>query len=496
MTPSSDPTRRGEYKPRKPSATAPHFADRVPPQALDAERTILGSMLIDSAAVDVALELLSDDSFYSEAHSKIFICMRELAGKSVRVDLITVSDKLRQKEWMEEIGTEVYLAELAENVATAGQIQHYAQIVKEKYTLRQLIHASGEITTDCFSSESEAQEVLDAAEAKIFAISESRVKNKFESVGQLLPNFFKELEIYSAGDGVVGVPSGFSGLDELTNGFQKSDLVIVGGRPAMGKTALCLAMAQHAAVRANCATAIFSLEMSKSQIVQRILCSEASVNMHLLRSGKLPKADYPKLNMHAGVLAEAPLYVDDTPGISVLELRAKARRLKSQHGLGLIIVDYLQLMTPSFKTESVQQDTAQISRSLKGIAKELDVPVIALSQLSRETVKRGEKHHRPQLSDLRDSGAIEQDADVVLFVHREAYYNKDNPDDSDKSGSDRNEKDNIDDNEAEIIIGKQRNGPSGVTVKVAFIKKFAKFKDLSNQVESGVPRRESDDAGV
>jgi replicative DNA helicase len=237
-------------------------------------------------------------------------------------------------------------------------------------------------------------------------------------------------------------------------------------------------------VRAECPTAIFSLEMSKSQIVQRILCSEARVNMHLLRSGKLPKQDYPRLNMHAGPLSNASLYIDDTPGISVLELRAKARRLKSQYNLGLIIVDYLQLMSPSVKTESVQQDTAQISRSLKGIAKELDVPVIALSQLSRETVKRGEKHHRPQLSDLRDSGAIEQDADVVLFVHREAYYNKENPDDKDNVANN---------NEAEIIIGKQRNGPTGI-VKVAFVSEYAKFENLSSQTESGIPRREPDDA--
>jgi len=476
----SEPRKR-EYKPRK----QPTPTDRVPPQALDAERTILGSMLIDGAAVDVALELLSDDNFYSEAHSKIFICMRELSERGTPVDTVTISDKLRQKEWMEEIGTEVYLGELAENVATAGNIQHYAQIVKEKSTLRRLIHASGEITTDCFSSESEAQEILDAAEAKIFAISESRIKNKFESIGQLLPITFNEINSY-VGGGVVGVPSGFDALDEKTNGFQKSDLVVVGGRPAMGKTALCLAIAQHAAVRAGYTTAIFSLEMSKSQIVQRILCSEARVSMHVLRSGRLPKSDYPKLALHADPLYKAPLYIDDTPGISVLELRAKARRLKSQHNLGLVIVDYLQLMSPSVKTESVQQDTAQISRSLKSIAKELDVPVIALSQLSRETVKRGEKHHRPQLSDLRDSGAIEQDADVVLFVHRESYYNKESSDDNDNIA---------DNNEAEIIIGKQRNGPTDI-VKVAFVKEYAKFENLSNRPDNGIPHRESDDVGV
>jgi len=472
----SEPKKR-EYKPRKQPASAASHTDRVPPQALDAERRILGSMLIDGMAVDVALELLSEDNFYSEAHSKIFVCMRELSEKSTPVDVVILSEKLRQKEWIEEIGGELYLAELAENVAAAGNIQHYAQIVKEKSTLRQLIHASGEITTDCFSSESEAQEILDAAEAKIFAISESRIKNRFESIGQLLPAAFKEIESYEAGGGVVGIPSGFSGLDEMTTGFQNGDLVIVGGRPSMGKTALCLAMAQHAAVKAGHPTAVFSLEMSKSQIVQRILCSEARVSMHALRSGTLPKREYPKLAMHADPLYHAPLYVDDTPAITVLELRAKARRLKAQHNLAFIVVDYLQLMTPSVKTDSFQQDISQISRSLKSVAKELNVPVVALSQLSRAAEQRT-GDHRPRLSDLRDSGAIEQDADVVLFVYRDEVYNKD--DDSNKG-------------KAEIIIGKQRNGPIG-SVEVAFVSEYAKFENLSNRADSGMPRRESDDA--
>jgi replicative DNA helicase len=448
-------------------------------------------MLIDGMAVDIALEQLSDADFYSEAHSKIFICMRELSEKSTPVDIITVSEKLRQKEWMEEVGAEVYLSELAENVATAGNIRHYAQIVKEKSTLRHLIRASGEITTDCFSSESEAQEILDAAEAKIFAISESRIKNQVESIGQLLPPTMKEMLGYADKGGVVGIPSGFSELDAMTTGFHNGDLVIVGARPSMGKTAFCLAIAQHAAVRAGCSTVVFSLEMSKSQIVQRILCSEARVNMHSLRRGTLPKQEYPKLGMQAGPLAQAPLYIDDTPGLSVLELRAKARRLKSQYNLGLIIVDYLQLMTPSVKTESVQQDTAQISRSLKGIAKELNVPVLALSQLSRATVQRGEKNRRPQLSDLRDSGAIEQDADVVLFIHREEYYR----DKDDRDGKDSQDG-NDDGEEAEIIIGKQRNGPTGL-VKVVFVKKYAKFENMSYRADDGVPRRkEPGDAGA
>jgi replicative DNA helicase len=475
MLSSSEQTRRGEYKPRKSSTSA----DRVPPQSLDAERTILGSMLIDGMAADVALELLADDNFYSEAHSKIFICMRELYEKSTPIDLVILSEKLRKKEWLEEIGGEVYLSELAENVITAGNVQHYARIVKEKFTLRQLIHASGEITTDCFSSESEAQEILDAAEAKIFAISESRIKNSFQSIGELLPETFKDIERYSASGGVVGIPTGFSALDEMTTGFQKGDLIVIGGRPSMGKTALCLAMAQYASVKAGYPTAIFSLEMNKGSIVERILCSEARVSMHTLHSGTLPKRDYPRLAMHADPLYRAPLYIDDTPAITVLELRAKARRLQAQHNLAFIVVDYLQLMTPSVKSDSFQQDISQISRSLKGVAKELSIPVVALSQLSRASEKRT-GDHRPQLSDLRDSGAIEQDADVVLFVYRDEVYNKD--DESNKG-------------KAEIIIGKQRNGPTG-SVEVAFVKEFAKFENLSNATESGVPRRESDDDGL
>ncbi|MDR2591382.1 MAG: replicative DNA helicase [Chitinispirillales bacterium] len=470
-------TSRDGYKPKP--RKSPTSSDRVPPQALDAERTILGSILIDPAAADVALELLSHEDFYSEAHSKIFICMRELYEKSKPTDMITISEKLRQKEWLEDIGAEVYLSELAENVVTVGNVRHYAQIVIEKSTLRRLIRASGEITTECFSSESEAQEVLDAAEAKIFAISESRIKNSFQSIGELLHATFKDIERYSASGGVVGIPTGFSALDEMTTGFQKGDLIVVGGRPSMGKTALCLAMAQHASVKAGYPTAIFSLEMNKSSIVERILCAEARVSMHTLHSGTLSKRDYPRLAMHADPLYQAPLYIDDTPAISVLELRAKARRLQAQHNLAFIVVDYLQLMTPSVKSDSFQQDISQISRSLKGVAKELNVPVVALSQLSRASEKRT-GDHRPQLSDLRDSGAIEQDADVVLFVYRDEVYNKD--DESNKG-------------KAEIIIGKQRNGPTG-SVEVAFIKEFAKFENLSNLTESGVPRRESDDVGL
>jgi len=305
---------------------------------------------------------------------------------------------------------------------------------------------------------------VDKAESRIFGISESRIKNKFESMADLLPKTFEEIEGYTKGN-FKGVQTGFKELDEMTTGLQPGDLVIVAGRPSMGKTAFVLSLALNTSMKYKNPTAIFSLEMSKESLVQRMLCSEARVNMHQLRSGTLPKRDLPKLSLAAGPLAEAPIYIDDTPAISVLELRAKARRLKAQYGLKLIIIDYLQLMGSTSKVESRQQEISIISRSLKGVAKELDVPVIALSQLSRAVEQRND--HRPQLADLRESGAIEQDADLVMFVYRDEVYNKD----------DENVK-----GKAEIIVGKQRNGPIG-TANLAFVRDFARFENLSEREE-------------
>lgn len=444
---------------------APAVSDRLPPQALDIEKTVLGSMLIDAQAAVSAMELLDENCFYSSANNLVFQCMRDMFEKNIPIDVITLADCLRKKGWLEAVGEEAYLGELAESIATSANIEYYSGILVEKATLRQMISVSADITTECFNSELEAQEVLDRAEAKIFSISEARIKNKFESVGQLLPGTFEAIEGYTKGVS-QGVLTGFKELDEMTTGLQKGDLVIVAGRPSMGKTALILSMALNAAVKHKTSTAIFSLEMSKASIVQRMLCSEARVNMHQLRSGTLPKRDLPKLSFAAGPLAEAPIFIDDTPAITVLELRAKARRLKAQHNLQLIIIDYLQLMGSSSKVESRQQEISTISRSLKGVAKELDVPVIALSQLSR-AVEQRTGNHRPQLSDLRESGAIEQDADIVLFVYRDEVYNKD--DESVKG-------------KAEIIIGKQRNGPIG-TATVAFVKDFARFENLSERPE-------------
>lgn len=456
---------QSNYQHEQEQKTAASGFERVPPQALDVERTILGSMLIDPQAAVVAMELLDDSCFYSTANQRIFICMKEMFERNVPIDLVTLAEILRKKDWLQSVGEETYLAELAQSIATSANIEYYSKIIIEKSVLRQLIAVSGEITTKCFDTDVEPQKILDEAEGLIFGISESRISNKFESVNQLLPKTFEDIEGYAKGS-FKGILTGFKELDDMTTGLQRGDLVIVAGRPSMGKTAFCLSLAQNSSVIGKYSVAIFSLEMSKAQLVQRMLCSEARVNMHQLRSGTLPKRDLSKLSGAAGPLSEAPIYIDDTPAISVLELRAKARRLKAQHGLDLIVIDYLQLMGSSGKIESRQQEISQISRSLKGVAKELDVPVIALSQLSR-AVEQRTGNHRPQLSDLRESGAIEQDADIVLFVYRDEVYNKD-----DEQAKGR----------AEIIVGKQRNGPIG-TAHMAFVKDFARFENLAEGVE-------------
>ena len=451
---------------RENAAASSVQTDRIPPQSLDVERTVLGSMLIDGQAAAAVFELCDDTCFYSGANRKIFLCMREMFEQNIPIDVITLAEALRKKMWLEAVGEETYLGELAESIATSANIEHYAQILRQKATLRQLIVVSAEITTDCFNAETDPQELLDRAEQKVFNISESRIKNRFESLGELLPHTFKDIENYAKG-GFRGIQTGFAELDEMTTGLQKGDLIIVAGRPSMGKTSFCLSVAINAAVHGKHPTAFFSLEMSKQALAQRLLCGEARINMHLLRSGRLPLRDHPKLGIAAGPLSEAPLFIDDTAAISVMEIRAKARRLKAQQNLELVIVDYLQLMGSLGQVESRQQEISQISRALKGVAKELDVPLIVLSQLSRSPELRTD--HRPMLSDLRESGAIEQDADVVMFVYREEVYNKEDPN---VGGI------------AEIIIGKQRNGPIG-TAKLAFIKDYARFDNLTERVMEG-----------
>lgn len=445
---------------------------RLPPQALDIERTVLASILIDMNALDTAMEFLTEDSFYSSAHKKIFHCMVNMFGNDIPVDLVTISEELRKKEWLQDIGSEAYLSELTEDVATSANIEYHAQILQEKATLRSLISTAAEISTDCFEPDADAKKVVDLAESKIFTITDSTIKNRPEQIRDLLSTTFEDIERFAQEGGVSGVKTGLTALDEKTTGFHAGDLIILAARPGMGKTALCLSFAMNAAVFAKkpTPTVLFSLEMSKAQLVQRLLCSKAEIDIHRLRGGRLSPSEIRKLGIAAGPLHEAKIFIDDTPAINVMEIRAKCRRLKAKDELGLVIIDYLQLMGSVGRTENRQQEISQISRSLKGIAKELQVPVIALSQLSR-AVEQRTGSHRPQLSDLRESGAIEQDADLVLFIYREAVYLR-NKDD----GMDSQEYNEVK-NKAEILIGKQRNGPVG-SIDVSFIDKYASFQNL------------------
>jgi replicative DNA helicase len=435
---------------------------KLPPQNIEAEQSILGGILIENDSINKVMEILGEDDFYRDAHRKIFNALVNLSEKDEPADLITVTHELRKTNHLDSVGGASYIASLIDSVPTAANIEYYAKIVKEKATLRKLIQASTEIITQSYQDRGDVEAFLDEAEHAIFQISENKVKPSFYSIRDIVKSSFKTLEkLYEKRELITGVPSGFKELDQRTAGFQPSDLIIVAGRPSMGKTALCLNVAQYAAIEKKVPIAIFSLEMSKEQLVIRMLCSEASVEGTRLRTGFLNESDWPKLTLAAGGLSEAPIYIDDTPALTVLELRAKARRLKGERGLGLIIIDYLQLMRGRMKVESRQQEISEISRSLKALAKELNIPVIAVSQLSRRTEER--QGMRPQLSDLRESGAIEQDADLILFIYRDEVYNR--------------AEDNPNRGKAEVIIGKQRNGPTG-KVEMAYLDKFTTFKEL------------------
>ncbi len=439
--------------------------ERLPPQAVEAEQSVLGAMLLSKEAIGKAVVLLDESCFYRVEHQQIFQAIITLYDANKPVDLITLTHELRKRRKLKEAGGRVYLMNLLESTPTAANLEYYARIVLEKATLRKLADVATGIVTECYQPQVEADNLLDKAEQQIFNLSESRMRGGFVHIGEILPHTFEAIEEFHKREGfVTGIPSGFKELDSLTSGFQKSDLVIIAGRPSMGKTALSLSIAQYVSIKERLPVAVFSLEMSKSQLVQRMLCSEARVDSHLLRTGRLPNRDWPRLSIAVGPLSEAPLFIDDTPAIGVLEMRAKARRLKSSHNIGMVILDYLQLMQGPKGAENRQQEISTICRSLKGLAKELDVPVVALSQLSRQVEVRG-KEHRPQLSDLRESGAIEQDADLVLFIYRPEIY-----------GILQDRKGNPLQGVAEIIIGKQRNGPTG-SVKLAFIDEYAKFEN-------------------
>jgi replicative DNA helicase len=421
---------------------------------------VLGAVLVDNAAFNSAAEVLTRNDFYREAHRRIFEAMATLAERSQPIDLVTLKDELTKASALEGVGGAAYLASLLDGVPRITNVEHWSRIIKEKAVLRNLIHASTRIVQECYEAEDDPALLLDRAEKAIFDIAEHRIRQGFVGIREIVKESFRTIDQLSQSKELVtGIPTGFVDLDEKTSGLQKGDLIIVAARPAMGKTSLCLNIAQYASIKTGETVGIFSLEMAKEQLVLRMLCSDARVDSHRLRTGNLQEKDWARLAKAYADLSSSRIFIDDSATLTPLEMRAKCRRLKAENGLGLVVVDYLQLMSGAGRAENRQQEIAAISRSLKGLAKELSVPVVALSQLSRAPEARTEK--RPQLSDLRESGGLEQDADIVIFIFREEEY----------KASDENR------GIAELIIGKQRNGPTG-TVRLAFIKEFTRFENL------------------
>jgi len=450
-----------------------------PPQSLDAEQAVLGSILKDSEAINQAIEILDNEShFYSPKHQIIYRAMLDLYEKSDPCDITTVSNALVKDGKLDKIGGRVYLVDLAESVASTANVEAHARIVLEKYLLRRLISTSNDIIASCSSLEQEVGDLLDFAERRVFEIAESRLRKGFTSIKELIPSTFEEIEnLQSPDSALVGLKTGFDQLDVMTNGFHKGDFVIIAGRPSMGKSALAINIAEHVGVELKKTVGLFSLEMSQEQLALRILCGRARISQQRLRARKLRTEEWQKLSFAGGPLSEAPIFIDDSATLSSLELRAKARRLKAQHDVALIIVDYIQMAHGSGRFENRQQEMASISRSLKALAKELEIPVIACSQLSRQVEQRGGEK-RPQLSDLRESGAIEQDADVVMFIYRPEHY---------YSYLEKNDPKYIEvEGKAEIIVAKQRNGPTGV-VHLTFLKEFARFENMAGPGHREVP---------
>ncbi len=445
-----------------------HSSFRVPPQNIEAEQNLLGGLLVDETALPRVIELVQPSDFYKEAHGIIYSAILNLFDRNEPRDLVTVHNALLSTGKLEAVGGASYLAELADIMPFAANIEYYARIVRDKSLLRKLIQASAEIAGRCYEdSGGDVDDILADAESSIFEISQQKLKKSFHPIRGVLTSSIKKIEsLFERKEMVTGIPSGFDDLDKLTAGFQPSDLIIIAGRPSMGKTAFALNIVQHAAITGGVPVAFFSLEMSREQLALRMLCSEARIDAQRVRTGFLSEEDWPRITAAAGMLAEAKIFIDDTPALPILEMRAKARRLQAEQGLGLVVVDYLQLMRGRHNVERREQEISEISRSLKAMAKELNVPVIALSQLNRKVEDRPNK--RPQMSDLRESGAIEQDADVIMFIYRDEVYNK--------------AEDNPNRGKAEIIVGKQRNGPTGV-VHLAFISKLSSFGNLSYEPE-------------
>jgi replicative DNA helicase len=446
------------------ATTVPETAP-VPPQNLDAEESVLGAMMLTPGAIAAVSEVLEAEGreFYRESHAKIYRAALGLYAKGEPVDAITLVDELDERGDLDAAGGKARIHELAALVPASANARHYALIVREASTLRGLIRAGGEISRLGWERPGDATELVDHAEQIVFDLSQQRASAEFSHIEQLLKESFERItQLYESGADVTGVPSGFRDLDRITSGFQPGNLVILAARPSMGKSALGLCMSANLAVRTGVPVALFTLEMSKAEVTQRLMCSEAKVESQRLRTGKLAADDWPRLTAACDKLAKAPIYVDDTGSLTMMEIRSKARRLKSkQPDLGLILIDYLQLMTSGSSAENRVQEVSQISRSLKVLARDLDVPIIAMSQLSRAVEQRHDK--RPILSDLRESGSIEQDADVVCFIYRDEYYNQE---ESDQQGL------------AEVIVAKHRNGPTD-SVKLSFLKRYAKFADLA-----------------
>ena len=446
---------------------------KVPPQNIEAEQSVLGAVLLDNFAMNKVMDVVSPDDFYKGTHRRIFSAMLDLNERNEAIDLITLTDYLKAKNELDSVGGASYLSELVNSIPTAANVRQHSKIVHDKAMLRNLISVATDIISQGYEDSGQVEDLLDRAESTIFAITEKKVRPSFVSLKEIMKDSFATIERLAANKGkVTGIPTGFKDLDEKTAGFQPSDLIVIAGRPSMGKTALALGIAQHAAIERHSKTAIFSLEMSTEQLVLRMLCSQARVDAHRVRTGYIGQADWPRLTTAAGQLTEAPIFIDDTPALSVLEMRAKARRLKKEHGLDLIIVDYLQLMRGRGDSETREREISEISRSLKALAKELAVPVVALSQLSRAVETRGGEK-RPVLADLRESGAIEQDADVVIFIYRQEVYE---PDNKEVKGT------------AEVNISKQRNGPVGI-VRMQFSSGITRFEDLeeSHKVQEEIP---------
>ena len=444
---------------------------RIPPQALELEEAVLGAMLIDKKGVDEVIDILQPDAFYKTAHQKIFEAIFQLFQDSQPVDLLTVSSELRKKGKLETVGGEFYLVQLSQRVASSAHIEFHARIILQKFIQRSLIKISNEIIESSYKESTDVFDLLDEAESKLYDITQGNIKKSSESAQSLVIEAKKRIEEISKRDGLSGVSTGFEKLDKLTSGWQPSDLIIIAARPGMGKTALTLSMARNIAVTKQIPVAFFSLEMSSVQLITRLISAETGLSSEKLRTGKLADHEWQQLNVKVTDLEKAPLFIDDTPSLSIFDLRAKARRLSSQHGIKLIVVDYLQLMTAGTSTKSGnrEQEISTISRNLKALAKELNIPVIALSQLSRAVETRGGTK-RPMLSDLRESGAIEQDADIVSFIYRPEYYNIDEWDDDERSPSE---------GQAELIVAKHRNGGLD-NIRLKFIGHLGKFEDLDS----------------